>query len=327
LNCTFVRPSNLGNTTWGITNNYTSITIKNTGIFGVSNFASVSFTGNNNASNATIGWGTDNQASLTYADQFEEPSSASGTQDYRLKTGAALVDNGADLSGSGVTTDIVGTARGATYDIGAWEVASGSPDETVTLTGIALTASSGSVTEGIAVAASGSAATSAAGSAAAALGETVAGSAATVAAGTAGSGITAGATGVSGTAAAGSVAGALGALALGVALAASAGTATSGIGMAVTGATAMTVSAGSVAYTIGFILTGAASTATGGTLGTEGGDTTAARSLTGISMTALPGNVRVTGGVRWTPQVPRAATIATADGNTLPPPPRLTGNL
>jgi hypothetical protein len=126
LNCTFVRPSNLGNTTWGITNNYTSITIRNTAIFGVSNFTSISFTGNNNASNATIGWGTSNQASLAYADQFEEPSSASGTQDYRLKAGATLIDNGADLSASGVTADIVGTARGATYDIGAWEVATAS---------------------------------------------------------------------------------------------------------------------------------------------------------------------------------------------------------
>lgn len=152
LNCTFVRPINLGNTTWGITNNYTSITIRNTAIFGVSNFASVSFTGNNNASNATIGWGTDNQASLAYADQFEEPSSASGTQDYRLKAGATLIDNGADLSANGVTTDIVGTARGATYDIGAWEVAASLPPfsadiahaisvDTAATTAVAVTAS------------------------------------------------------------------------------------------------------------------------------------------------------------------------------------------
>jgi len=130
LNCTLVRPSNLGNTTWGLINNYTTITVRNTAIFGVNNFSSVSFIGNNNASNTTIGWGTSNQASLTYADQFENPSKSGGTHDFRLKTGSALIDNGADLSGSGVTTDIVGTARGATYDIGAWEVeASVVPDD------------------------------------------------------------------------------------------------------------------------------------------------------------------------------------------------------
>jgi len=123
LNCTFVRPSNLGNTTWGTVNNYTSVTIKNTAVFGASNFASVSFTGNNNASNASIGSGTSNQASLTYADQFEEASAASGTEDFRPKAGSALIDTGADLSGSGITDDIIGTARGATYDIGAWEIA------------------------------------------------------------------------------------------------------------------------------------------------------------------------------------------------------------
>jgi hypothetical protein len=150
LNCTFVRPSDLGNTTWGTINNYTSVTIKNTAVFGVSNFASVSFTGNNNASNASIGSGTSNQASLTYADQFEEASAASGTEDFRLKAGSDLIDTGADLSGSGVTTDIIGTARGATYDIGAWEV--GSSDLTlspgpgaVTYTGQAVTVRAGAV--------------------------------------------------------------------------------------------------------------------------------------------------------------------------------------
>lgn len=124
LNCTAVRPSNHGNATWGIINNYTSITVKNTAIFGVTNFASVSFTGNNNASNGTIGWGTSNQASLTYADQFVTPSDSGGTQDFRLKTGANLIDTGADLTSDGVTTDIIGTTRSGTYDIGAWEVAS-----------------------------------------------------------------------------------------------------------------------------------------------------------------------------------------------------------
>lgn len=153
----------------------------------------------------------------------------------------------------------------------------------VSLTGIAATASAGSVSYGLGASASGSGTTGSAGSVGPTLGMAASGSAATAAA----------------------------------------GTATSAIGLAVTGA-AMTVSAGALAYTIGFILTGAASTASGGTLAADNGAVT--RSLTGIQMSAVPGNVRVTGGTRWVPQEARAVTLPTAVGNTLPPPPRLTGD-
>lgn len=164
-------------------------------------------------------------------------------------------------------------------------LAAGPLGTTVSLSGISLTASAGSVEEGISVAATGSAATSAAGTPTSAIASALAGSAGT----------------------------------------ASAGTATSGIGMSLAGE-ALTVSAGSLAYSIGFTLTGISSATAGGTISSSGGDTETERALTGISMSALPGNVRVTGGTRWVPQEARAATVATSAGNTMPPPPRLTGD-
>ena len=156
----------------------------------------------------------------------------------------------------------------------------------VSLTGIALTASRGSVTAGLTGLPSGSAATSAAGTLTSALGSSLSGSAGT------------------------------GAI----------GTVRPGVGVSVSGS-AMTVSAGTLAYTIGFTLTGASSASAGGTISSSGGDTESERALTGISMSALPGNVRVTGGTRWVPQEARAATVATSAGNTMPPPPRLTGDV
>jgi len=203
----------------------------------------------------------------------------------------------------------------------------GGSSANVTLTGISLSASAGIVTEGLAVAAAGIALAAASGSISGAIGNTTTGAAATASAGSVVGGIAAGATGSGATVTPGSVAGALGASLAGAAASAGAGTAASAIGMAVTGASAMVMSAGSVAYTIGFLLTGVASTAAGGTLETDGADTSASRSLTGIQMRALPGNVRVTGGTRWQPQAPRTQTLPTLVGNTLPPPPRLTGDL
>lgn len=149
------------------------------------------------------------------------------------------------------------------------------------------------------------------------------GVAATTSAGSVAYGLGIDAAGSGATGSAGTVGPTIGLSASGSAATASAGTATSAIGLAVTGE-AMTVSAGSLAYTIGFILTGAASAASSGTLAADNGAVT--RSLTGIQMSAVPGNVRVTGGTRWVPQEARAVTLPTAVGNTLPPPPRLTGD-
>jgi hypothetical protein len=62
---------------------------------------------------------TGNLVSQTYADQFVQPSDASGLADFRLKTGATLIDAG----GSASATDISGLARpqGTASDIGPWE--------------------------------------------------------------------------------------------------------------------------------------------------------------------------------------------------------------
>ena len=81
-----------------------------------------STSGSNNASDLTIPFGTSNQASTTYANQFVNITS--GTQDYRLVAGANLVN-----TGSTQTTyipnsdDIVGTHRPqqSNWDIGASE--------------------------------------------------------------------------------------------------------------------------------------------------------------------------------------------------------------
>lgn len=322
-NCTIVRPSNYTAAGFGVEGVYGTITVKNTAIFGFSAFSRGTATQNNNATDLASGAGTSSQTSLTYSSQFENASAGSGTEDFRAKSGGALVDNGVDLSGSGVTTDISGTARGATYDIGAWEYANA--NVSVSLTGINLTASRGTTAAGIAMSANGSSATTSAGTITETIGMAATGSAATASAGTTASALTAAPSGSAATGSPGTVAGALGSSVAGSAATAAAGTTASAIAMAVSGG-ALTMSAGSLAYTIGFMLTGAASSASGGTLSASGGDTTQNRALTGIHMTALPGNVRVTGGTRWTPQAPRAETIPAALGNTLQPPPRATGN-
>lgn len=65
------------------------------------------------------GWGTSGQTGLTSAD-FESLS----TPDWRIKAGSTkLIDTGAGSVGTGF--DITNTARGATYDIGAWEAGAG----------------------------------------------------------------------------------------------------------------------------------------------------------------------------------------------------------
>lgn len=153
----------------------------------------------------------------------------------------------------------------------------------VSLIGVAMTASAGTLTSAVGMDAGGEAATGSAGSVGAALDMTASGSAAT----------------------------------------ASAGTPTSAIAMSASGVS-MTVSAGSLTYSLAFTLTGVASTSASGTLAADNGSVD--RTLTGISMTALPGNVRVTGGTRWRPSEAQAVVPPSMVGNTLQPPPRLVGD-
>ena len=118
---TLVRPNNnstAGTAYWA---DWSYPVLKNCAGFGYSVFNNGWATGNNNASSTTISFGTGNQASLTYADQFKNPNAGSGTHDFRLETGSALIGNGANLSGI-VDTDITTTTRSTPYDIGAWAV-------------------------------------------------------------------------------------------------------------------------------------------------------------------------------------------------------------
>lgn len=97
------------------------------------------------------------------------------------------------------------------------------------------------------------------------------------------------------------------------------------VNVALTGA-AITVAAGSVSYSGTVTLSGGMIGTTAGMLAAEGGDVVSA--LRGELITVLPGNVKVTGGTRWyAPVAPRTETLAITAGNTLPPPPRATGNV
>jgi len=144
LNCLIVRPSNRTPYNKGIFADWSSVYCYNTGVFGFLGFAHAWTSGDYNACDYSIGFGSNNADAVTYADQFEETSAASGTHDFRLKTGADLIDAGTDLSGDGITEDIVGNPRGATYDIGAWEVEEVSlsitGDASITLGAASLTA-------------------------------------------------------------------------------------------------------------------------------------------------------------------------------------------
>jgi hypothetical protein len=127
VGCTIVRVSGTPSTSIGIRMAYgVTSTLKNTAIFGfdsVTNNTAAWGTASNNASDKAISFGSSNQASVTYSDQFENITS--GTHDYRAKSGGALINNGVTDATYG-TPDIAATARpsGASYDIGCWELVS-----------------------------------------------------------------------------------------------------------------------------------------------------------------------------------------------------------
>lgn len=150
INATIVRPSNITAAGNGFNNNNggtSSPLIKNCAVFGFTNFASqnnsshVATGSDYNASDKTIGFGSHNQASLTYANQFQDTSSS--TMDFREKSGANLITAGVvDTTDNPAANDIVGTARGASWDIGCWQYSSPGTNITpgtgaLTLTGVA----------------------------------------------------------------------------------------------------------------------------------------------------------------------------------------------
>jgi hypothetical protein len=127
---TMVRPSNKsggGSGAWyGIGG---VLRLRNCAGFGFGSFLqnTANTTGSsNNASDLAIGFGSDNEASITYADQFKVVTTASGTHDFRRKAGSALEGAGLNLAGT-VDHDIIGRARAGPYDIGAWGSEESSP--------------------------------------------------------------------------------------------------------------------------------------------------------------------------------------------------------
>jgi hypothetical protein len=131
INCTIV--GNNATQAFNTRTNDSNIAVRNCAVFNVTavaaNNASISTANSTyNATNlASFGWtGTGNIVNNTYANQFE--SVGSGTEDFRVKTGANLINagirdqtftNDVDIVGSARGTGAVGTSTAPT--IGAWE--------------------------------------------------------------------------------------------------------------------------------------------------------------------------------------------------------------
>jgi hypothetical protein len=117
-NCTFIGIGS-PTTRYGALQYPGSLVMTNCAFFGYATpFYDGTPTGSNNASDQATMFGTSNQASKTFANQFE-----STTTDFRLKSGADCINNG---TSSGMPlTDIVGQSRSGNYDIGAWEFQAG----------------------------------------------------------------------------------------------------------------------------------------------------------------------------------------------------------
>lgn len=120
---TIVRPAVNSPAGTGIKGTYATPLATDNAVFGFT----TSMSGDNsssdyNASDTTLPHGSHNQASKTFSNQFVDTGSTLANSDFRLKAGADCIDTG--TSASMPTTDIIGQARGASYDIGCWEVQS-----------------------------------------------------------------------------------------------------------------------------------------------------------------------------------------------------------
>ena len=123
-NCTAVRPSDLTAGGTGFSRfSSTDPVAKNCASFGFStSFSNHTFwgaTSTNNASSTANAPGSNNQVSLTFADQFVGVTDA--TRDFRVKAGNSLVNGTRDQTNTN-DLDIVGTSRSTTTPtIGVWE--------------------------------------------------------------------------------------------------------------------------------------------------------------------------------------------------------------
>jgi hypothetical protein len=120
-NCTFITPSNVNNGQTVYTGTPGAVTLINCAAFGFGGgFGTAAiYSGDHNASDKAIAFGTNNQPNLVYADQFE--STLLDSMDFRLKATSALINTGTTLSDN--TTSANGKTRpvGLAYDIGSWE--------------------------------------------------------------------------------------------------------------------------------------------------------------------------------------------------------------
>lgn len=124
-NCTIVWPSDVTNTgTVGINSNDSGNVVQNCAVFGFATASSGTFDTTNSKNNATdlgsIVGASGNQVSKTYANQFQNTTTAA--RDFRPKLGADTIDTGV-TDATNAADDLIGTARpsGAAYDIGAEE--------------------------------------------------------------------------------------------------------------------------------------------------------------------------------------------------------------
>lgn len=133
-NCTVVLPSDISSTNWiGISTNSTNALVKNCAVFGTATGFSGSFNAScgYNATDAASAPGSNNQTSLTYADQFEDVTNSGGT-DYRAKATGSLDGNGTRDQTNTNDLDIVNQARSTTTPtIGAWEVVTGGTNQSL----------------------------------------------------------------------------------------------------------------------------------------------------------------------------------------------------
>jgi len=123
--CTIVRPNGLTIAGSGISrpNGSSNAEVKNTAVFGFTDFADATISGDYNASDdATNIPGANSNGALTYSQQFEDYSNS--TSDFRANDEAG----GGDLKfgtpdSTNTPDDIIGTTRNATTPwVGCWEV-------------------------------------------------------------------------------------------------------------------------------------------------------------------------------------------------------------
>ncbi len=149
-NCTVANNYDPGSSAYTFTFNASVGTIKNCVFWGNTNTLNFSGVGNNGISNynATTsdkntngsagGGSTGNIATLTASNTFVSPTTFTGVStdaatkaavaaaDWSLKSGCPSINTGLDLSGSGVTKDLLGNARptgASAVDMGAYEAA------------------------------------------------------------------------------------------------------------------------------------------------------------------------------------------------------------